>query len=63
MQIWQKGNYPEIIETEGFLNQKIEYIYNNPVVKEYVSKQEDWLYSSARNRILGDESLIQLSDY
>lgn len=42
------------------LRQKIKYIYNNPVRKKYVAKPEDWLYSSARNRILDDNSMIEL---
>ena len=61
-QIWQRENYPEPIINEKFLNEKIKYIYNNPVKKEYVAKQEDWLYSSARNRILNDNSIIQLDN-
>lgn len=59
-QIWQRENYPEAITAEEFFNEKINYIYNNPVKREYVAKPEDWLYSSARNRILSDDSLIEL---
>ena len=57
-QIWQRENYPEIIESEKFFLQKLNYIHNNPVVKCYVSKPEDWLYSSARNYLLNDNSVI-----
>ena len=57
-QIWQRENYPEIIESEKFFLQKLNYIHNNPVKKEYVSKPEDWLYSSARNYLLDDNSVI-----
>ncbi|MDD5732104.1 MAG: transposase [Patescibacteria group bacterium] len=63
LQIWQSGNYPEIIETENFLNQKIDYIHNNPVVKEYVEKPEDWFYSSAGYRLVDKESLLELEEY
>lgn len=35
--------------SESFYKQKLNYIYNNPVKKGFVSKPEDWLYSSARN--------------
>lgn len=59
-QIWQRENYPEFIESEKFLNQKIRYIHMNPVVKQYVGKPEDWLHSSAKNRILGDDAIIKL---
>ena len=61
-QIWQRENYPEVIESEKFLLQKTNYIYNNPVKKRYVVKQEDWLFSSARNRILNDNSIIELDN-
>jgi len=59
-QIWQRENYPEVIVSEKFLRQKIRYICRNPVRKEYVSRPEDWLYSSARNRIINDNSIIEL---
>ena len=51
-QIWQRENYPVTIETEDFLNTKIEYIWHNPVKKGYVLNPEDWLYSSAKQRLL-----------
>ncbi|MBU4217201.1 transposase [Candidatus Parcubacteria bacterium] len=59
-QIWQRENYPEVMTTEIFYNQKLNYIHNNPVKRGFVSMSEDWLYSSARNRVLNDNSLIKL---
>ena len=59
-QIWQRESYPELIESEKFFLQKINYIYNNPVKKGYVSKTEDWAYSSARNYLLNDNSIIAI---
>lgn len=44
-QIWQRENYPEVIETDKFFEQKLSYIHNNPVKKGYVEKPEDWFYS------------------
>jgi len=61
-QIWQRENYPETITSEKFLKEKTIYLYNNPVKKGYVASPEDWLYSSARNRILGDNSIIELDN-
>ena len=61
-QIWQRENYPETITSEKFLLQKTNYAYGNPVKKGYVAKPENWLYSSARNRILNDNSIIQLDN-
>ncbi|MDD5731642.1 MAG: transposase [Patescibacteria group bacterium] len=63
IQIWQRENYPEVLETEKFMDQKIDYIYNNPVKKGYVEKPEDWTYSSARNKFLDDNSVITLDDF
>ena len=61
-QTWQRENYPELIESEKFYIQKANYIYNNPVKKEYVVNPENWFYSSARNRILNDNSVIELGN-
>ncbi|HEX9652663.1 MAG TPA: hypothetical protein VGA99_03045 [bacterium] len=35
-----------------------DFVHNNPVRKGFVEKPECWLYSSARNYVLGDESVI-----
>ena len=61
-QIWQRENYPELIISEKFLHQKINYIHQNPVKKEYIRNPEDWIYSSARNRILNDSGIIELDN-
>ena len=60
--IWQRENYPELIETDKFLQQKVDYVYNNPVVKGYVDEPQHYLYSSARNRYLDDDSIIKLDN-
>ncbi|MCK5084902.1 MAG: transposase [Candidatus Pacebacteria bacterium] len=61
-QIWQRENYPELIVTEEFLNEKIKYIHNNSVKKKYVAKSEDRIYISARNRTLNDNNIIGLDN-
>ena len=55
--IWQDNNFPEIVESENFFLQKVNYIIENPVRKEYVNYPEDWRYSSA-SKI----QLIELSE-
>ncbi len=60
LQIWQSNNYPEMIESIPFFKQKLEYIHANPIKRGYVSKAEDWMYSSARNWICGDHSVINI---
>jgi REP element-mobilizing transposase RayT len=44
---WQKTNMPLLVESEKFALQKLEYIHNNPVKKQYVARPEYWYWSSA----------------
>ena len=54
---WEKSNMPEIIESEKFFMQKLNYIHLNPVKKKYVKNPEDWIYSSVNS-----DRLIKLSE-
>lgn len=47
--VWQTGFHAEEISTQKFLEQKLDYIHNNPVKERIVELPEDYLYSSARN--------------
>ena len=58
--VWQEGYHPVLIKSEKWFLQKLEYIHNNPVEKGFVERPEYWKYSSARNYILDDDSLIKL---
>jgi REP element-mobilizing transposase RayT len=46
---WQNGNHAEIISSNKFFDEKLEYIHNNPVNELIVERPEDYLFSSARN--------------
>ena len=46
---WQDGNEAKELFSNYFIDQKINYIHNNPVVAEIVKNPEDYLYSSAPN--------------
>ncbi len=46
-QFWERDNYPEAILTDAFFRQKQNYIHQNPVVAGFVTRPEDWYYSSA----------------
>jgi REP element-mobilizing transposase RayT len=46
---WQDGNQAKEIYGNGFLEQKLDYIHNNPVEEMIVCKPEEYLFSSARN--------------
>ena len=48
-QIWTHENHPELIFSQKFAEQKIQYIHNNPVKAGIVEKPYEYIYSSARN--------------
>jgi REP element-mobilizing transposase RayT len=47
--VWQDGYYAEIVKTNWFIKQKVNYIHFNPVKDKIVSLPEDYYFSSARN--------------
>ena len=47
--IWRRDNHAEVIFSEQFFKQKLNYIHNNPVKAGIVERPEHYLYSSARN--------------
>jgi len=46
-QLWQPDNMPIVIESKNVLLEKLNYIHNNPVKKQYVDLPEYWHWSSA----------------
>ncbi len=48
-QIWTHENHAELIYSQKFIEQKVNYIHNNPVKNGLVENPQDYLYSSARN--------------
>lgn len=56
-EFWKKTNMPKLIETIPFLEQKMNYIHENPVRKQYVSTPEHWVWSSANPK-----SVIQVDN-
>ncbi len=59
-QLWQAGTHPKELQNEAMMQQKLEYIHQNPVRRGYVERPEDWRYSSARN-YTGVEALLPVS--
>ena len=47
--VWQDGNHPELLFSNEFLQQKLDYVHMNPVVAEFVDEPEYYWYSSARD--------------
>lgn len=48
-QFWRQDNRPIEIFSNGVIDQKMEYVHQNPVVAGLVENAEDYLYSSARD--------------
>ena len=46
-QIWQQHNHPMELDSAGIIDQKADYIHNNPVKAGLVDFPENWRYSSA----------------
>ncbi len=59
-QLWQEGSHPQLIDSETMLQQKLEYIHNNPVERGYVDDPTHWRYSSYRSCV-GDEGLLSVT--
>jgi REP element-mobilizing transposase RayT len=60
-QFWRQDNQPKECYSPEFTVQKLNYIHNNPVEAGLVEKAEDYLYSSARNYVYGNNSgLIEI---
>lgn len=48
-QFWQDKSHPIELTTTEMIDQRINYIHENPVKTGLVGAAEDYLYSSARN--------------
>lgn len=44
---WQSTRHPEVIETEAFWRQKLDYLHENPPRKGITRRPEHWRFSSA----------------
>ena len=56
--IWQERFDDQVIRNEKMFWIKLRYIHNNPVKAGLVYRVEDYKYSSARNYIKGDHSVL-----
>ena len=60
IKVWKDEYHPEELFSDKWFRQKMNYLHDNPVRKGFVSSAEDWKYSSARNWLQDDHSVIQL---
>ena len=47
--VWQDGYHAELVYSNSFIKEKINYIHQNPVKEKVVVNAEDYYFSSARN--------------
>lgn len=59
-QFWTHENHTEHVFSNKFLEQKLEYIHNNPVKAGIVEKAEEYTYSSAKD-YAGETGLLDIS--
>jgi putative transposase len=60
--VWQDGYHPiALVDRDRYL-QRLSYLEENPVRKGYVDQPEFWRYSSARNRLLHDHSVLEIDE-
>ena len=58
--LWQQGYHGIQLETNHFIDQKLDYIHYNPVKAGFVDEPEHYLFSSARN-YAGQEGIIEVN--
>jgi putative transposase len=59
-QFWQQHNHPIELSDPMIMQQKLNYIHNNPVEAGFVDTPEFYTYSSARD-YAGEKGLIEIS--
>ena len=48
-QFWQQHNHPIELNTNEVIQQRLDYIHNNPVEAGFVDNPSAWLFSSAKD--------------
>ncbi|MEO1651953.1 MAG: transposase [Bacteroidota bacterium] len=57
---WQDGNQAKELVTNHFMEQKLDYIHQNPVEAMIVGQAEDYLFSSAGNYAGWKDNLLEV---
>jgi REP element-mobilizing transposase RayT len=58
-QFWRQDNKPIEVYTNAVIDQKLNYLHNNPVEEGIVENAEDYVYSSARD-YAGTNGLLEV---
>ena len=59
-QFWRHDNKPIELWSNEVIQQKIDYIHNNPVEAGFVTDPIDWKHSSARNYGNDDQTILEI---
>jgi len=59
--LWMPRFDDEVIRNQNMFWTKLEYIHKNPIKAGLVNKAEDYKYSSARNYVNDDHSIIKVN--
>ncbi|MCH7534225.1 MAG: transposase [Bacteroidetes bacterium] len=57
--VWQDGVHPIHLDTNAMINQRLNYLHNNPIKSGMVYKAEDYVWSSAGD-YEGTEGLLKI---
>ncbi len=57
---WQNEYHPIELNTNKMMDQKLDYIHDNPVKAGIVERAEDYMYSSAKDYIKNEKGLIDI---
>ena len=58
--LWQDGFHPLELASNKMIDQRFDYVHNNPVVEAYVYSPEQWVYGSAAFYISNEENRAAL---
>ena len=57
-QFWQQNNHPIELSSQAMIQQRLDYLHNNPVEAGIVDYPPEYLYSSARDYYTDQEGLL-----
>lgn len=60
-QVWTHENHAMELFSSKFIKQKMDYIHQNPVRAGIVEKEEDYIYSSAKEYYTGKASVLGIN--
>ena len=58
--LWQHENHPLLLDSDIVFNQRINYLYWNPVTAGFVTEPWYWKYSSAKDYMTKESGLLNL---